>query len=51
MNLLSTIGITASLLGVGANLLSDYVSEKKTEEMIDKKIEEKLAAREQKEES
>ena len=44
MNLLSTIGMTASLIGVAANVVGDYVNKKQTEEMIEEMIDEKLAA-------
>ena len=50
MSLLSTIGMAASLVGIGANLVNDYVNERKMEEMIDEKIDQALAAREKKEE-
>ena len=44
MNLLSTIGLTASLIGCAANVVGDYVSKKQMEELIEEKVEEKFAA-------
>lgn len=41
--LIKIIGLTASLLGIGATLLSDWVSEKKMDEKIGEKVAEALA--------
>jgi hypothetical protein len=44
------LGLVASVIGVGASLISDWVNDKKTEEMVDEKVEAALAKREKKEE-
>lgn len=38
------LGIVAATVGTGATLLTDWVNEKKMEEKIDERINEKLAA-------
>lgn len=38
------LGIVATAIGMGATLLTDWVNEKKMEEKIDERINEKLAA-------
>ena len=38
------LGLLATVVGMGATLLSDWVNEKKMEEKIDERIDEKLAA-------
>ena len=38
------LGLVATTVGVGATLLTDCVNEKKMEEKIDERINEKLAA-------
>ena len=38
------LGIVATEVGMGATLLTDWVNEKKMEEKIDERINEKLAA-------
>ena len=38
------LGIVATAVGMGATLLPDWVNEKKMEEKIDERINEKLAA-------
>ena len=38
------LGIVATAVGMGATLLTDWVNEKKMEEKIDERINEKLAA-------
>ena len=43
---IKVLGIVASLIGVGASLVSDWVNERKMEEEIDKKVNEALAKRE-----
>ena len=40
---LATIGTVASLIGVGANIISDYANEKKRTAEIEAKIAEKVA--------
>ena len=40
------LGLVASVFGVGASLISDWVNDKKMEEMVDEKVEAALAKRE-----
>ena len=40
------LGIVATVVGMGATLLNDWVNEKKMDEKIDEKINEALANRE-----
>lgn len=47
--LISVIGCAATLLGGMATLASNWAEERKTEEMIDTKIREALAERDEKE--
>lgn len=42
--MVSILGIVATTVGMGATLLTDWVNEKKMEEKIDERINEKLAA-------
>ena len=42
--LIKILGVVATAVGMGATLLTDYVNDKKTEEKIDERINEKLAA-------
>lgn len=42
-NWIKILGLCASLLGFGASLFSDWVGEKKTEEMVEEKVKEALA--------
>ncbi|GEM_PF-503388 len=42
--LVKILGIVATVVGMGATLLTDWVNEKKMEEKIDERINEKLAA-------
>lgn len=42
--LVKILGLIASAVGVGATLLADWVNERKMEEKIDERINEKLAA-------
>lgn len=44
---IKVLGIVASLIGVGASLVSDWVNERKMEEEIDKKVNEAMARREE----
>ncbi len=48
--LIKTLGIVASVVGVGATLVSDWVNDKKMEEKIEEKVNEAFAERENKEE-
>lgn len=49
-NLIKSIGFAATLVGMGATLITDYVNEKKMEEKIQEKVDEALARRENNEE-
>ena len=40
---IKTLGIVGTFLGIGATLLSNYVSEKQTEDKITQKVNEALA--------
>ena len=42
--MVNILGIVATTVGMGATLLTDWVNEKKMEEKIDERINEKLAA-------
>lgn len=42
--LIKILGLVATVVGMGATLLTDWVNEKKMEEKIDECINEKLAA-------
>ena len=42
--LVKILGLVATAVGMGARLLTDWVNEKKMEEKIDERINEKLAA-------
>ena len=42
--LIKILGLVATTVGMGATLLTDWVNEKKMEEKIDERINEKLAA-------
>lgn len=44
------IGLAATLIGFGVNLLSDWVDEAKLDDKIDKKLDEKLNGIDSKEE-
>lgn len=41
--LIKILGITATVVGMGATLITDWVNEKKMEEKIEEKINEALA--------
>lgn len=45
------IGFSATLIGLGATLLSDWVNDQKINEKITEKIDEKLSVKNAKEES
>lgn len=47
MNILGTIGLTASLVGAAANVVNNYVTDKKMEQLIEEKVEEAFAKREE----
>lgn len=49
--LIKILGIMATVIGMGATLITDWVNEKKMDEKIDDKINEALANRENGEES
>lgn len=47
--LVKILGLVATVVGMGATLLTDWVNDKKMEEKIDERIDEKLAALSEKE--
>lgn len=49
-NIVKIFGFAAAVISFGATLLSDWVNEKKMEEMVDEKVSEALAKREENEE-
>lgn len=49
MNLFKILGITGTVLGFAATLISDYANGKEQEKLIEEKIDEALAKREEKE--
>lgn len=42
-NMIKIIGTTVSVIGVGVNLVSDYIASKKAEEMIISKVAEAIS--------
>lgn len=48
--MIKVLGLTASIIGVTAGLLSDWVTEMKMDEKIEEKVNEALAEREDKNE-
>lgn len=40
--MIKAIGIAATVIGVGVNLITDWVNEQKMDEKMDEKIEEKI---------
>lgn len=48
---IQVIGFLATIIGFGANLLADWVDEKKMDEKIEEKVNEALASKETEEES
>lgn len=46
--IIKVIGLIATVAGVGANLITDWVSEKKMDEKIEEKINEALAVKDRK---
>ncbi len=49
-NVLKIVGMVATLAGLAVSVLNDYVSEQKMNEMIDEKINARLALEDKKEE-
>lgn len=49
--MLKILGLVATVFGVGATLLSDWVNEKKMEALIEKKINERLEEENEEKES
>ena len=49
--LVKILGIAATVVGMGATLLSDWVNEKKMDEKIEEKVNEALAKKDEEEES
>ena len=43
VNATKLLGITGTVLGIGATLISSYVNEKQQEETIDRKVNEAIA--------
>jgi len=50
-NLMNILGLSATVVGIGATLVSNIVNEKKMEEKIEEKVNEALAKQEKEEES
>lgn len=46
-SLIKVLGILATVVGIGANLLSDFVGEKKTDAKIQEKVNKALAEKNQ----
>lgn len=49
--MIKLIGLAATVIGLGVNLVTDWVNEQKMEEMIEEKVNEVLAKNEENEES
>lgn len=49
--MIKVIGIAATIIGMGATLITDWVDEKKMDEKIEQKVNEALAQKENEEES
>lgn len=41
--IIKIVGIVATILGIGASVVTDWVSERKMEQMVDEKVKEALA--------
>lgn len=41
-SVIKILGIVASVIGIGANLLSDWVNEKKQDELISEKVDQAI---------
>ena len=50
-NIIKVIGLAATIIGFGANILTDWVNDKKMDEKIEEKVHEALAKKENEEES
>lgn len=48
-NIIKVLGLAASIFGVGATLVTDWVNERKLDEKIDAKINEALAEKDEEE--
>lgn len=44
--MIKVIGMAATLIGIGVNLITDWVDDQKIDEKIDKKVNEALAKKE-----
>lgn len=44
--MIKVIGMVATLIGIGVNLITDWVDDQKMDEKIDKKVNEALAKKE-----
>ena len=44
--MIKVIGMAAALIGIGVNLITDWVDDQKMDEKIDKKVNEALAKKE-----
>lgn len=49
--MIKVIGMAATIIGIGVNLLTDWVDEQKMDEKIEAKVNEALAKKEEAEES
>lgn len=49
--MIKAIGMAATIIGIGVNLLTDWVDEQKMDEKIEAKVNEALAEKEEAEES
>ena len=49
--IIKAIGMAATIIGIGVNLLTDWVDEQKMDEKIEAKVNEALAKKEEAEES
>lgn len=49
--LIKVLGIAATVIGMGATLITDWVSDKKMDKKIEEKVNEAFAKREEEEES
>ncbi len=49
--MIKAIGMAATIIGIGVNLLTDWVAEQKMDEKIEAKVNEALAKKEETEES
>ena len=49
--MIKAIGMAATIIGIGVNLLTDWVDEQKMDEKIEAKVNETLAKKEETEES